>query len=134
MSVAAIELAEIVVGERLRDVNQKTVNELAQSMNDIGVQQPISVSPRPDGRFQLVAGLHRLKAAEQLGWEKINATIVELDDIGGKMWESSENLHRAPLTELERAEHLAQYVESNAQHRARKVTRSGEKPVHDGQV
>jgi ParB-like chromosome segregation protein Spo0J len=52
----------------------------------------------------LVAGLHRLEAARQLGWKTIHCYVIAGDEAEVHPWQIAENLQRAELTVLERAE------------------------------
>lgn len=97
-----------VLEHRARGLDAAAVARLAESMARIGLQTPITV--RDDGEWPvLVAGLHRLKAAERLGWEKIDAIYLEGDERDARLWEISENLHRADLSAVERAEHIDEW-------------------------
>ena len=98
-----IPIASIKVNNRLRPLNAEKVAELAESIAQVGLLQPIGV--RPDGT--LVYGYHRLEACKQLGWTEILAVVVDGDDWHAELAEISENLIRNELTLLERAEHLA---------------------------
>jgi ParB family chromosome partitioning protein len=98
-----IPIASIKVENRLRSLNAEKVAELAESIAQVGLLQPIGV--RPDGT--LVYGYHRLEACKQLGWTEIPAVVVDGDDLRAELAEISENLIRNELTLLERAEHLA---------------------------
>jgi ParB family chromosome partitioning protein len=99
----SIPIASIRIENRLRPLNAEKVAELAESIAQVGLLQPIGV--RPDGT--LVYGYHRLEACKQLGWTEIPAVVVDGDDLRAELAEISENLIRNELTLLERAEHLA---------------------------
>ncbi len=61
--------------KRRRTLNPGTVEEIAESIMENGLQKPISV--RRDGdRFVLVNGLHRLEACRALGEENIVSIVV----------------------------------------------------------
>jgi ParB family chromosome partitioning protein len=98
-----IPITSIRVENRLRPLDDAKVAELAASIAEIGLLQPIGI--RPDGT--LVYGYHRLEACKQLGWTEIPAVVVDGDDLHAELAEISENLIRNELTLLERAEHLA---------------------------
>ncbi len=104
-----IPIDQICVGLRLRSLDQETVRVLAESMKALGLKTPITVRRTITG-YELVTGLHRLEAARQLGWQEISAIIILGDERDAKLWEISENLHRADLTVLERDEHIAEWV------------------------
>lgn len=100
----------IIIGNRLRGVDQEKVDVLAQSMAMIGLQTPISVWSPNDQEVHLVAGAHRLAAAIKLGWESIDCSYVTLSEIDRRRWEIAENLHRSELTVLQRDEHVAEWI------------------------
>ena len=99
----SIPIASIRIENRLRPLDSAKVAELAASIAELGLLQPIGI--RKDGT--LVYGYHRLEACRQLGWTEIPAVIVDGDDLRAELAEISENLIRHELTLLERAEHLA---------------------------
>jgi hypothetical protein len=103
MTPAKIPIVRVRVGARKRPLDSAKVAELAASIAELGLLQPIGV--RPDGT--LVYGYHRLEACKQLGWTEIPAVVVDGDDLRAELAEISENLIRNELTLLERAEHLA---------------------------
>ena len=73
-------------------------------MDAIGLQTPITV--RMQGKtVVLVSGLHRLAAAKLLGWDAILCVELSGDKIDARLWEIAENLYRAELTVLQRAEY-----------------------------
>ncbi len=89
----------------------ETVNALAESMRESGLINPIIVRPAPvfDGTImvkghRVVAGNHRVAAARALGWEEIDAFVVDGDDkLAAELIEIDENLCRAELTAAQRA-------------------------------
>ncbi|KAF0136331.1 MAG: hypothetical protein FD152_1050 [Xanthobacteraceae bacterium] len=80
------------------------------SIERLGLLTPIMVRSRADDELTLIAGRHRLEAVRRLGWESIPAVFLYGDDTDARLWEIAENLHRAELTVLERAEHIAEWV------------------------
>ncbi len=105
MPVRQVAIHKIEVGPRMREVSGPHVLALADSIDQIGLQVPITVC-KLDDVYELVAGRHRLDAVEQLGWEYILANITSLGDMEQQLWEIDENLCRAELSTLERAQHL----------------------------
>jgi ParB/RepB/Spo0J family partition protein len=103
-------ISEIVVGVRLRELDDEKVREIAESMAQTGQGHAITVRQVGD-QIMLVAGRHRLEAAKVLGWQDIDAKFMASDDIDAQLWEIAENLFRAELTVLERSAHVAKYVE-----------------------
>ena len=110
-----IDIADIMIGRRLRRFRPDVADQLAQSIAEIGLLHPIVVCTKsmhnPKGGanifvFELVAGLHRLRAYEQLGRAKIEARVIQLYDRASRLGQVDENLCGAVLTQLERSEHL----------------------------
>ncbi len=77
MEPITIKIDEIYIParHRQRSLNPKTIEEIAESILEIGLKTPILV--RSDGdRFVLVSGLHRLEACKALGEETIAGIVV----------------------------------------------------------
>jgi len=113
-----VNINEIIIGDNRRSVNPERVKELAASIQEIGLLNPITIT---EDKY-LVAGLHRIEAYKLLGKTEIEATIVSLDELDAELAQIDENLIRNELTVLERAEQLkrrkeiyeAKYPESKA--------------------
>jgi ParB-like chromosome segregation protein Spo0J len=117
-----INVHDICVGARMREVDEAAVDVLSASMAELGLNTPISVrlipptsaikngENKPETAWVLVAGAHRLAAAKKLGWKTIMSIVVDADDVQAQLWEIAENLHRAELTAQQRADHVAAYV------------------------
>ena len=105
MEYGKVFLDSISVGRRARSIDKGRVNDLAASIEAIGLQQPISIYAPDEKTCVLVAGHHRIEAAKKLKWIEIDCVLVDLDDLDRELWEIDENLIRAELTEMERARH-----------------------------
>lgn len=104
----AIDLID-VPEDRLRLPDPDAVDAIALSMDERGLMHPITVAaPKKGNRFHLIAGLHRLTAARQLGWAEITASIFEGKALEARLLEIDENLFHRPLSPLDRAAHLAE--------------------------
>lgn len=80
------------------------MKELEASLEQpTGLLQPISVR-RKAGRYELIAGERRLRAARNLGWTAIPAVVRELSDAEAATLAGVENLQRADLTPWEEAD------------------------------
>lgn len=98
-----MKVNEIIVSSaRKRQLVAEKVQELAESIKELGLLQPIVVTKDK----KLIAGFHRLEACKLLGWQEINCIIREYDELEAELAEIDENLIRAELSDLERAEHL----------------------------
>jgi ParB/RepB/Spo0J family partition protein len=98
-----LDLATIRVGRRMRRSND-AIGELAASLQQHGLLQPIVVRKLRSGAFALVAGGRRLEAARVLGWTTVPATILGNDAASGRILELVENLQRQDLTPRDEAE------------------------------
>ena len=94
---------EIIIPlHRKRTLNRDKCEELSSSIKDIGLLQPIVITKDK----VLISGLHRLEACKLLGWQEIDCIEKDYDELNAELAEIDENLIRAELTTLERAEHL----------------------------
>ena len=91
-----------VVANRRRPLNEAKVQAIAASMNQIGLQTPITVQTFKR-KVTLVAGWHRLEAAKRLSWDSIPCVVLT-GELETHFWQVAENYYRAELTALERAE------------------------------
>ncbi len=83
--------------------DEATLAELAASIVEHGVLQPILVRPAEDGRYQLVAGERRWRAARIAGLAEIPALIEQIDDDTALEIALIENLQREDLSPLDEA-------------------------------
>lgn len=111
MRTEPILVENIIVGRRHRSISDDAVARLSESMKTIGLMSPITVHSPSDDSVWLVAGHHRLAAAKLLGWEEIDAFVINASEIDLEMREIAENLHRAELTALERDEQIGRWAE-----------------------
>jgi len=82
------------------------LQELADSIRQHGLLQPILVRPLPgsDGRFQIIGGERRWRAAQQVPLHEVPAVVRDLDDRQAMAAALVENLQRQDLNALEEAE------------------------------
>ncbi|MFV0307131.1 MAG: ParB/RepB/Spo0J family partition protein [Desertimonas sp.] len=102
-------LVELPVGDITPNPNQPrahfdedALGELTASIAQVGVLQPILVRP-VDGRYQLVAGERRWRAAQRAGLTTVPAVVRTTNDLSSVEQALVENLHRSDLTALEEA-------------------------------
>ena len=91
--------------------DEETLGELAASIREIGVLQPVLVRPIGDSAFELVAGERRWRAARRAGLAVIPAIVRNTNDLGLVERALVENLHRQDLTPLEEAAAYQQLIE-----------------------
>jgi ParB family chromosome partitioning protein len=91
-----------------REFTQEDLDQLAASIGQLGILQPIIVRYVADkDRYVVVDGERRLRASKQVGLEFIPALIRHTEDADLLRDALLENLHRANLNALEEAEHLS---------------------------
>ena len=83
--------------------NQETLDELAASIREHGVLQPILVRPIGPNTYQLIAGERRWRASKQAGLDTIPALIEEIDDDTALEISIIENLQREDISPLDEA-------------------------------
>ncbi len=91
--------------------DQDALDELAASIGEFGLLQPIVVRPLPDGQYELVMGERRLRASQQAGLSTIPAIVRRTEDHDLLRDALLENLHRAQLNPLEEAAAYQQLLE-----------------------
>jgi ParB/RepB/Spo0J family partition protein len=83
--------------------DEVTLAELAESIAATGLAVPILLRPAPDGRFLIVHGERRWRAAQRLGWETIPAEVRELSPDEAHWLSLVENVQRSDLSPIEEA-------------------------------
>lgn len=84
--------------------DEASLKRLAASLKSEGLMQPVIVRPIGGGRYELVAGERRWRAAERAGLSELPAFVKTLDDRQVAEWALIENLQREDLNPIERAE------------------------------
>lgn len=95
-----------------KEFDPETLTELANSIAEHGVLQPILVRPIYAGGYQLVAGERRWRAARIAGLTEIPAIIRDMDDREFMEISLIENLQREDLTPIEEARGINTLMES----------------------
>ncbi len=100
-----------------RDDDAAAIAELAKSIQEIGLINPITVRRMPDG-YRIVTGAHRFRAAQVLKWETIAAIIIRCKKIEELTFTLAENITRTDLNpvtvafiiaEIQQEQELTQY-------------------------
>jgi ParB family chromosome partitioning protein len=91
--------------------DEEAMNELVESVREVGMLQPIVVRPLGGARFELVMGERRWRAAQQAGLVTIPAIVRETADHALLRDALLENLHRVQLNPLEEAAAYQQMLE-----------------------
>ncbi len=86
-----------------REFKDEELQELADSLKNNGLVQPPTVRKNASGKYELIAGERRLRAALLAGWTKIRVTLIEADDLTAAAMTTTENLQREDLNPIEEA-------------------------------
>jgi ParB family chromosome partitioning protein len=95
-----------------RDFTEAEIASLAESLKTHDMLQPLLVR-RVEGRFQLISGERRLRAARLAGWKTIPARLREADDRLVAELAIVENLQRQDLNPIEKALSFKRYLDEH---------------------
>lgn len=103
--VARLPIAEIAANpaQPRRQFDAAAMDDLIASVKAHGVLQPILVRPMPDGRFEIIAGERRWRAAQAAGLHEMPAVVRQLDDRMAFEIALIENIQRSDLNAIEEA-------------------------------
>ena len=93
-----------------KEFDEAALADLADSIREHGVIQPLLVRPLPSGGYQLVAGERRWRAARLAGLREVPVVVIEADDKKAMELALIENLQRADLTPIEEARGYQQLI------------------------
>lgn len=117
MNVKEIKIDLIdVEGQMIRyAINDERVVELAMSIQSKGLLNPVTVTQKENGRFQLQAGSRRLTACKRIKWKTIPANIREDDGTPIKTIALIENCMQEPMTLAEEVEVVCHLYDAEKQ-------------------
>lgn len=94
-----------------REFDQDALQELANSIKELGIIQPITLRQKEGGKYQIIAGERRWRASQLAGLTTIPAYIVTVEDESAMEMALVENIQREDLNAIEIAlayQHLAE--------------------------
>ncbi|MGI8621260.1 MAG: ParB/RepB/Spo0J family partition protein [Actinomycetota bacterium] len=94
-----------------RDFDEGSLAELAASIAALGLLQPLLVRPSEEGRYELIAGERRWRAARAGGLTHVPVMVVATDERGSLERALVENIHRADLNPIEEAAAYRQLID-----------------------
>ena len=103
-STLPISMVESYAGQPRKHFDQEKLEELADSIREHGVIQPLTVRKLSSGYYQIIAGERRWRAARLAGLTEIPAVVIEADDRPAMARAMIENLQREDLHPREEAE------------------------------
>ncbi|MFW5823407.1 MAG: ParB/RepB/Spo0J family partition protein [Marinobacter sp.] len=86
-----------------RDMDPAALQELADSIRQQGVMQPVVVRPVNEGRYELIAGERRWRASQMAGLDRLPAIVREVPDEAAIAMALIENIQRENLNPIEEA-------------------------------
>lgn len=93
------------------EFDEAAISALADSIEQVGVLQPVLVRPDGHGGYQLIAGERRWRASRQAGLTMVPAIVREIRDVTALEHALVENLHRQDLNALEEAAAYQQLID-----------------------
>ena len=91
-------------------MDEGALSELAASIKSQGIMQPVLVRPVGEGRYEIIAGERRFRAAQLAGLDEIPVLVREVDDQSAAAMALIENIQREDLNPLEEAQGLQRLV------------------------
>jgi ParB family chromosome partitioning protein len=91
-------------------MDEGALYELAESIRSQGVMQPVLVRPLAEGRYEIIAGERRVRAATLAGLERVPVLVKEVPDESAAVMALIENIQREDLNPLEEAQGLQRLV------------------------
>ncbi|CAM2849447.1 nucleoid occlusion protein [Dellaglioa algida] len=113
--VSDISIATIIPNrfQPRRVFDDQKIEELAQTIKEHGLLQPIILREYETGKYEIIAGERRFRAVTSLDWKEIPAIIREMNDDQAASMALIENLQREELTAIEEAEAYSKLMDLN---------------------
>ncbi len=93
-----------------RTFDEAELDELSRSISQHGIVQPVVVRPLPEGRYEIIAGERRWRAAQRAGMVEIPVLIRDVDDRTALELAIVENVQRSDLNPIDEAEGYRQLI------------------------
>ncbi len=93
-----------------RNFDKEKLQELADSITEQGIVQPIVVRPVGEGKYEIIAGERRWRAAQLAGLSDVPVVIRDVDDKSAMAMALIENIQRDDLNPLEEADALQRLI------------------------
>jgi len=89
------------------------LGKLCESIKENGLLQPLTVRPKGNGKYILIAGERRLRAAKMAGLKKLPCIIRKTDKVTADIYSVAENLQRSGLSPFEEAEGINRLIKTH---------------------
>lgn len=112
-----VKLVNLKIGDLLpnlaqprREFDPYELKYLAESIKENGILQPLIVRPSGDGKYLLIAGERRLRAAAMIGLKKLPCIVRKIDPLTADIYTLAENLRQEKLSPFEEAEGILKLI------------------------
>ncbi len=93
------------------DLDEEYIDELAKSIKADGLWNPILVKRLNNGAYEVISGGHRLRAVKKLGWDEIEAKVLDIEDDIGAILSIKTNFLQKNLTDIEEAKAIKKIID-----------------------
>lgn len=111
ITTISISLVEPNKGQPRKDFDREKIQELADSIKENGLLQPILVTPLENGGYRIVAGERRWRAARLAGLKEVPVYVRDLSEKQVMQLALIENIQRQDLTPIEEAKAYKQLMD-----------------------
>jgi len=111
LTTASLDSLQPYAKQSRTTFDQQALAELAETIKELGVLEPLLVRPLDAGRYEIIAGERRWRAARMAGLTEVPVLVKSLDDAETDKVHLYENIHRENLSSLD----LAQRIEIDIQ-------------------
>ncbi len=93
------------------DIDEEYIEELAESIKKDGLLNPILVKQTEDGLYDVIAGGHRLRAVKKLGWNEIEAKVLDIEDSEASILAIKTNVLQKNLMDIEEGKAIKKIID-----------------------
>lgn len=111
-----VSLTDIVVSQQIREVfedEDNSISDLSDSIEDLGFFQNVVLRPIEGGKYEMVAGERRYRAAKLAGLSQVHAYVRAMTDEQMERIQFAENIHRKNFELFEEAKRLQKLLDKN---------------------
>lgn len=93
--------------------SEEDINSLAENISQVGLINPVILRKKINGKYERIAGFRRIESVKKLGWNKIPAIVLDIDDKSALLIMLSENIQRENLNPYDEVLSLLQLIAVN---------------------
>jgi ParB family chromosome partitioning protein len=118
-----IELLYPFKNQARKNFNEDEIIKMSDSIKEYGIRQPLSVIKNPDGKYEVISGERRLRAAKYAGLDKVPCIILK-ENIDVNAIALIENIHRKDLHPIELGASYKKLIEAKVFENQEKLARA----------